>query len=126
MDLRYVEADESVVRQIAELSRKEYGDVELSSLSYLRWKHLENPHGTSKFYLLYEGEQLIGKLGLLPRKFWRNGESINAAYLVDLLIDREHRGLKTFLLLMSSLTQNPDFDFLFLTPNSNSMLLYER
>jgi hypothetical protein len=129
MKLIYKELKEDDLSQLAELSKAEYGDDHFAASEvYLRWKHLQNPQGVSQFYLLYDEDKvLIGKIGIQARKFEsQGGKTVLGGYLVDLVIHPRYRGIRTFLKLTEKLKIDESFDFIYLTPNASSTMLYEK
>jgi len=125
LEVRQGEPSEKLLDLYSELSKAEYGnDAPDSDSRYLRWKVLANPQGPSYAVSVFRGESLIGRITIQRRTVWHEGESFQGGNVVDLLIAPDHRGIRSFLSLMSPLRTSPGFDFLYCTPNHRSLPLY--
>jgi hypothetical protein len=117
-------ADRDLIEQHIMLAKTEYPDQEVTSAKHLSWKYLDNPQGTAVSRSMYEAGELIGKILYQPRRFRTLDKTFHAAYLVDLLILASKRGITKFLRLMGEVRETEEFDFILVTPNSNSAPLY--
>ncbi|MGA7352248.1 MAG: hypothetical protein WBD98_04620 [Acidobacteriaceae bacterium] len=127
LELRVERFGEEHIAPYVRLSRAEYGDhVAVAQESHLRWKFMENPQGPSVGIHLYKGEQLVGRLVAMPRDFLYRGRTYKAAYMADLVVEREHRGMLPLLQLMQGMKQLSGFDFIAVTPNPAGAEVWEK
>jgi hypothetical protein len=117
----------AMLAEHARLSAAEYRDSPICQVAHLEWKYCQNPAGAAHVYELRSGEgELIGRVFLQPVRFRDGSRELRAANLVDLLIHPQHRGMASFVALMRAVSSTPGFDFLYLTPNAQSMPLYRQ
>tara|TARA_R100000935_G_C2797306_1_gene148776 strand:+ start:105 stop:983 length:879 start_codon:yes stop_codon:yes gene_type:complete len=93
------------------------------SVNFFKWKHLENPAGRSFGLLATHKDKIIG---LRMYMFWEfSNDNIKKLAIrpVDTVVDKNYRGKGLFKkLTLSGLDMCKDkFDFIFNTPNSNSL-----
>ena len=125
--LRYGPIAREDLEKHAELSATEYDESSpLRSKNHLAWKFCDLPEGSATAYTLHSEERLVGRIVLQPRTFQLQGRSYRGAYLVDLLIHPDFRGIKSFLTLVKELKKTPNLDLIFLTPNATSIPLYRQ
>jgi GNAT superfamily N-acetyltransferase len=93
------------------------------SEAFWRWKHIDNPFGTSPVLLAFEKEQLIGVRAFM-RWAWRCGDRVyRAVRAVDTATHPAHQGrgiFKTLTLQLLDQCRQEGVDFVFNTPNENS------
>ena len=118
--VRTEEVVENHISPYAELSFAEYGATPMADLAHLRWKFLENPQGASIGIHLYSESRLVGRLVAQPRHFiFPDGAQGTAAYMVDLLIHPDFRGIAALAKLMAGMRSLRErFDFVVVTPNA--------
>jgi GNAT superfamily N-acetyltransferase len=117
---------EAHIAPYAQLSKANYGDVAVADPEHLRWKFLRNPQGAARGVHLLEDGQLIGRLVAMPRQFAIAGRPYRLAYMVDLLIHPDHRGIGTLAKLMRMLPQLlKGFDAYAVTPNAQGIVVWE-
>ena len=127
LELRVERFGEEHIEPYVRLSRAEYGDhAAVSQENHLRWKFMENPQGPSVGIHLYKDEQLVGRLVAMPRDFLYRGRTYKAAYMADLVVEREYRGMLPLLQLMQGLKQLSGFDFIAVTPNPAGAEVWEK
>ncbi len=113
-DVTIEELTESHLAAHAALSQTEYGDSAVSNPVHLRWKYLENPQGPSVGVHVVCGGRLVARLVAQPRRFG----SSTAAYIVDLLVAREHRSMRMLLTLLEGFKRLRErYAFVLITPN---------
>jgi hypothetical protein len=122
------DVDERHIEPYAELSRLEYGSQSaVSDPTHLRWKFLANPAGPAKGVHLFKDGTLVGRLVAQPRLFDGDARTTKAAYIVDLLIHPEHRGMASLRSLLGGFAQLREwFDLVLVTPNAQGMLVWEQ
>jgi hypothetical protein len=90
---------------------------------YWRWKHIENPFGTSPVLLCREGNDLIGVRAFMRWQWIKDGQLFRAVRAVDTATHPQHQGKGIFkkltLSLVSQCTKEGDH-FVFNTPNNQS------
>ena len=92
---------------------------------FFKWKHLENPFGKSYGLLAWDGDKIIG-LRLFMHWDFENpntGEIVRSLRPVDTVVHDDYRGKGLFKSLTLKGIDNcrGDYDFIFNTPNSNSL-----
>lgn len=94
------------------------------SENFWRWKHVENPFGQSPVLIAEENSELIGVRAFMQWQWQLNGKTLKAARAVDTATHPNHQGKGIFkkltLQLIEDCKQN-HVDFIFNTPNKNSM-----
>lgn len=90
---------------------------------FYRWKHHENPFGTSPAWVAMDGDRLVALRVLLRWEFERDGEPVRALRAVDTATHPDHQGRGLFrrltLLALDELAAE-GVRFVFNTPNDQS------
>lgn len=62
--------------------------------SYFQWRFDQNPLGTSldNYQLAIDNGRIVGQLGAIRDQMWAKGRWWNCHWLIDMLVDPEHRG----------------------------------
>lgn len=108
--------------QIVELIRSNL-DPEFT-IEFFKWKHLENPFGRSYGLVAWDGNKIIG---LRVFMFWEfigeNKKILRSIRPVDTVVDSNYRGRGLFKKLTLQGLENckGQYDFIFNTPNNNSL-----
>ena len=118
------EATESDIPEIVNLLKLSLGESLMpKSERYWRWKHLENPFGTSPVLLCKEGKELIGVRAFMRWEWVYQGQIYRALRAVDTATHPDHQGKGIFkkltLALADQCTKRGDH-FVFNTPNKQS------
>ena len=97
------------------------------SLELFKWKHLENPFGKSYGLLALDEDRIVGLRMFMFWKFQEIGgeELLNAIRPVDTVVHKAYRGKGLFKSLtltgLEECRKAYDYDFIFNTPNENSL-----
>jgi len=128
LQLQVEPIEERHVEPYVRLACREYGsDVPDAQPAHVRWKFLQNPQGVSIGIHLYEGGELVGRMAATPRRFLQEGKTYTAAYIVDLLVHRKHRGMIALLQLVEGLEKLAGFDFVMvIMPNQAGSEVWEK
>lgn len=108
--------------QIVELIRANL-DPEFTT-EFFKWKHLDNPFGKSYGLVAWDGDKIVG---LRVFMFWefiqKNNKVLRSIRPVDTVVDSNYRGRGLFKKLTLKGLENckGQFDFIFNTPNNNSL-----
>lgn len=90
-----------------------------------KWKHLENPFGESYGLLALDGSKIVGVRMFMYWNFLHSedGSVIRAVRPVDTVVDKDYRGQGLFkkLTLRGLEECKTEYDFIFNTPNENSL-----
>lgn len=107
--------------QIVELIRS-YLDPEFTT-EFFKWKHLENPFGKSYGLVAWSGNTIVGLRVFMFWEFIRNGKILRSIRPVDTVVDSNYRGRGLFKKLTLQGLENckGQYDFIFNTPNNNSL-----
>jgi hypothetical protein len=126
VSLKIEEIGPQHIQPYAELSFAEYGSAPIADVSHLRWKFLENPQGSSLGIHLFAADRLVGRLAAQPRTFvFPDGNRRTAAYMVDLLIHPDFRGIGSLMKIMGGMrTLRERFDFAIVTPNDKGIQVW--
>ena len=117
-------ATEQDIPDIVVLLKQTLGEALLpKSVEYWRWKHLNNPFGTSPVLLALDKEEIIGVRAFM-RWQWVGEKGIyNAVRAVDTATHPDHQGkgvFKKLTLTLVDFCKNHGDDFVFNTPNHQS------
>lgn len=114
---------ESELNQIVGLIRKSLDPT--FTVDFFKWKHLYNPFGNSYGLLAIDGEKIVG---LRMFMFWEFCDGVEqniktAIRPVDTVVDSNYRGRGLFKKLTLQGLENckGEYDFVFNTPNNNSL-----
>ena len=122
LSLRIEKVDASHIPLYEDLSRSVYAEAAVCKADHLRWKFLDNPQGPSLGVHLFAADLLVGRFVAQPRIFEAPGRFMRAAYIVDLVMHPEFRGMGALLLLMNGMKNLREFfDFVFVTPSASGM-----
>ena len=72
------------------------------SVEAFRNQYINNVFGTSYHVLMYEGEELVGHIAGVPGYFYLDGKKVVTLNNVDLMIHKDHRGLRPFWALVDT------------------------
>ena len=117
-------AVETDIPGIVDLLKISLGETLMpKSEDYWRWKHLQNPFGSSPVILSVDSEKIIGVRAFMPWQ-WMQGEKLyKAVRAVDTATHPEFQGKGIFKKLTLSLLKECEkggVDFIFNTPNEKS------
>jgi GNAT superfamily N-acetyltransferase len=118
----YREDDESVVLGLL-ASALGGGPDGRRSPEFFRWKHFDNPFGTSLLLVAETGGEIVGLRAFLRWRFTAGDGSIRAARAVDTVTHPDHQGKGIFSRLTKHAVEllREDTDLIFNTPNSLSL-----
>lgn len=126
LSLRIEKVDASHIPLYEDLSRSVYSETAVCRADHLRWKFLDNPQGPSWGVHLFAGDLLVGRFVAQPRIFEAPDRLMRAAYIVDLVMRPEFRGMSALLRLMNGMRNLHEFfDFVFVTPSASGMPVIE-
>ena len=95
------------------------------TMDLFRWKHLENPFGRSYGLLALDDDRVVGLRMFMFWEFFNavDGSTLRAIRPVDTVVDRDYRGQGLFKrLTLKGLEECKEkYDFVFNTPNENSL-----
>lgn len=95
------------------------------TLELFKWKHLENPFGSSYGLLAVDGDKIVGVRMFMFWKFFnpKSKNVVTAIRPVDTVVDGGYRGQGLFKkLTLTGLEEcKEEYDFIFNTPNENSL-----
>lgn len=93
------------------------------TVGYLTWKHVENPAGKSFVLIAEEDSKIIGLRIFMYWDFNINGRNYKALRPVDTAVHKDYQGKGLFkqLTLKGLDMTKGNFDFIFNTPNNNSL-----
>lgn len=98
------------------------------SENFFKWKHMENPFGTSYGLLAMDNEKIVGLRMFMFWEFAKRGTDgvpkiIKAIRPVDTVTDKNYRGKGIFKKLTLTGLKNCErnYDIIFNTPNENSL-----
>lgn len=122
--MEITEASEGDIPEIVSLLKLSLGESLMpKSEQYWRWKHLENPFGTSPVLLCRQGGELIGVRAFMRWQWSLNDQIYSTVRAVDTATHPNYQGKGIFKKLTLSLIeyckQRGD-DFIYNTPNQQS------
>ena len=113
---------EQDTEKVTQLLKAEFGSQ--FSKDFFLWKHQQNPFGSSfGLVAVNESNEVIGVRLFLWWKFLINNEVKTAIRPVDTTTDKKYRGMGIFkkLTLQGIEELNGQYNFIFNTPNNNSL-----
>ncbi|MFC3880931.1 GNAT family N-acetyltransferase [Algoriphagus namhaensis] len=117
-------AQDSDIPAIIDLLSASLGDSLIPKTESLwKWKHQDNPFGTSPVLLAEEGSTLVGLRAFLKWEFEADGKIYFACRAVDTATHPDHQGKGIFKKLTSTLLDEvgaSGIDFIYNTPNKKS------
>jgi GNAT superfamily N-acetyltransferase len=118
--------DESAVLALLESSLAG-GPTGRRSPDVFRWKHRDNPFGSSPGWVAVSGDRLVGVRLLLRWEFRLDDQVVRAVRMVDTATAPDWQGKGVFKrLTLTALESTPDVDLVFNTPNDQSLPGYLR
>jgi hypothetical protein len=102
---------------------RETFDQSIFTVDYLVWKHVQNPAGKSFVLIAEEDSRLVGLRIFMLWDFHINGRAYKALRPVDTAVHKDYQGKGLFkkLTLQGLDMMKGNFDFIFNTPNNNSL-----
>ncbi|MEX2192355.1 MAG: GNAT family N-acetyltransferase [Nitrosarchaeum sp.] len=110
---------------ILELTKKTFGDVEITDPSYFDWQYRENPDGKATVVLARDdsSDLIVGTNTIIPSKLIIDGEEITSSLACNVQVHPNYRKQGIFselLLSMPKFALENDIHSLFAIPNDNS------
>lgn len=105
--------------------KRSLGEVSSPKTSeYWMWKHIDNPFGESPVLVAFDQNRIIGVRAFMRWKWRWKGKNYKALRAVDTATDPDYQGKGIFKKLTLTLADNcskDGDDFIFNTPNTNSL-----
>ena len=109
------------------LSETEYGLSVSTNTEHIRWKHLDSPFGASTCVNLSDNDQVVGRALIQSRPLRTAARMVNAASVMDVLIDRQYRTTPANFIQITKATGNlENVDLVFHTSNERTYPLYSK
>lgn len=110
---------------ILNLTKKTFGDVEITNPSYFDWQYRKNPFGKALIILALNDSdnQIIGTNTIIPLELRADGEQIISSLACNVQVHPNFRNQRIFSKLLSSMSKyalSKDIHSLFAIPNDNS------
>ncbi|GGF50101.1 GNAT family N-acetyltransferase [Echinicola rosea] len=121
------EAQSTDHHAIVDLLKRALGESLLpKSVALWRWKHEENPFGTSPVIVAEDHGELVGVRAMMPWTFDYDGQPVKALRAVDTAVVPGYQGRGIFKRLTRELIEecSGKYQFVFNTPNPKSMSGY--
>jgi GNAT superfamily N-acetyltransferase len=119
------QATEADIPKIVALLKISLGELRMpKSEAFWRWKHIENPFGSSPVLLAEADGQLVGVRAFMRWEWQQSDKVIKAVRAVDTATHPDHQGKGIFKKLTRQLVEqcrDEDVHFIFNTPNVSSM-----
>ena len=127
-NIAVTQLNEKKISDFIKLSEVEYGNLEtVTSLSHLKWKHLNSPFGASTAINLEDEGKTVGRIVLQPREFYVKGRIHKTAFVTDALVHPDYRRpISNFLTLMQSIRKVKDFSIIFHSSNEKTEGIYSK
>lgn len=110
--------------RVLALARRALGWTDTDT-TFLSWKHLENPFGTSPMWVALDGDRVVGFRSFMRWEFVASdGRVVRAARAVDTATDPDYQGRGIFTRLTTrAVDELPDegVELVFNTPNGKSL-----
>lgn len=119
---------DSDVKDFVKLSLTQYQDKPITVASVVRWKHLENPCGSSIGIELKKHVETVGRIWLQRHEWKVLGKSVPVLFPQDLLVKPNERSIAVSLKLirLGFETAERESGFFYHSSNPNSEPIYRR
>jgi hypothetical protein len=113
-------------QEILNLTKKNFGNVDITKTSYFDWQYRDNPNGKAIVLLARDDNSknlLVGTNTIIPQKLLVDGEIITSSLACNVQVDSDYRKKHLFsdlLLSMPNFALTTDIHSLFAIPNDNS------
>ena len=113
-------------QEILNLTKKNFGNVDITKASYFDWQYRDNPNGKAIVLLARDDDSknsLVGTNTIIPQKLLVNGEIITSSLACNVQVHSDYRKKHLFsdlLLSMPNFALTNDIHSLFAIPNNNS------
>jgi len=113
-------------QEILNLTKKNFGNVDITKASYFDWQYRDNPNGKAIVLLARDDNSknsLVGTNTIIPQKLLVNGEIITSSLACNVQVHSDYRKKHLFsnlLLSMPNFALTNDIHSLFAIPNNNS------
>ena len=113
-------------QEILNLTKKNFGNVDITKTSYFDWQYRDNPNGKAIVLLARDDNSknlLVGTNTIIPQKLLVNGEIITSSLACNVQVHSDYRKKHLFsdlLLSMPNFALTNDIHSLFAIPNNNS------
>ena len=113
-------------QEILNLTKKNFGNVDITKTSYFDWQYRDNPNGKAIVLLARDDDSknsLVGTNTIIPQKLLVNGEIITSSLACNVQVHSDYRKKHLFsdlLLSMPNFALTNDIHSLFAIPNNNS------
>lgn len=112
-------------QSMLDLTKKTFGDVEITTPSYFDWQYRENPDGKAIVVLAHDdsNDLIVGTNTIIPSKLIIDGEEITSSLACNVQVHPNYRKKGIFselLLSMPKFALENDIHSLFAIPNNNS------
>lgn len=127
-DITFDNFSEKEIVDFIKLSRVEYGDLPtVTSFEHIKWKHVENPCGSSLAVNLRDNKTIVGRLMLQRKIFYVDKKEVPVAFITDALVHPDYRRPSgNFLSLMNSIKNIKDIALIFHTSNNKTEGIYSK
>ena len=125
MKISLWEDTEKEKQEILNLTKKTFGDVEITNSSYFDWQYRKNPNGKALVALARDDSDnvIIGTNTIIPLELIVDGEKIVSSLACNVQVHPDYRKKRIFSKLLSSMPElalAKDIHSLFAIPNDNS------
>ena len=113
-------------QEILNLTKKNFGNVDITKASYFDWQYRDNPNGKAIILLARDDDSknsLVGTNTIIPQKLIVNEEIITSSLACNVQVHSDYRKKHLFsdlLLSMPNFALTNDIHSLFAIPNNNS------
>jgi len=113
-------------KEILDLTKKTFGDVEISNSSYFDWQYRNNPNGKAIILLAQDDSNnnvIVGTNTIIPTRLLIEQEEILSSLACNVQVDPDYQKKGIFSKLLSSMSlvaKKKEISSLFAIPNENS------
>lgn len=116
---------ESENDSILELTKRVFGNQEISEKSYFSWQYIQNPFGNAIVTIAKDEvkDEIIGTNTIIPIEIWIDKKLIKASLACNVQVDPKYQNKGIFSKLlnsMNSIANKNNISFLYAVPNDNS------
>ena len=125
MKISFWSDTEDEKEEILNLTKKTFGDVEITNPSYYDWQYKKNPNGKALITIARNDSdnEIVGINSIIPLELLVDGEEIKSSLACNVQVHPDHRKKRIFSKLLSSMPKfalSNNIQSLFAVPNDNS------
>ncbi|CAI3633303.1 conserved hypothetical protein [Clostridium neonatale] len=124
MDWKTCNYSKEYLNEMIDITKQNYGDIEISDIEFLQWQYFSNPSGEAFIKLAKSiKDEVVGQYIVIPMKIKVNDNIVKSTLSLNTLTRKDYRGKGIFTGLANALYQDckeQNVEFTYGFPNQNS------